>query len=345
MNDLHLAEVAEYGNNTHRGNLLGIEPYMTTADYASEEAFRAKLDGYLNVAREKGWLGERTLVVLPEYLGTWLAVAGERPAVHAARSLASAMRALALGHILSFALSLFSADERDKVAASLFRVKADHMARLYQSVFSGLARKYAVTIVAGSIVLPSPHVREGAVVTGRGPLYSVTAVYRPDGLAHPSLVRKAFPITAEQPFITPAPVTDLPIFDTPAGRLGVLICADSWYPAPYECLKAQGVDLLAVPSYVSGHGVWDKPWHGYDGAPAPDDVDPRDVGALTEGQAWRKYALAGRLARSGARYGLNVFLHGALWDLGAESGCAMLVNGQTVIEAKGGRAALLNLWL
>jgi len=345
MSDLRLTEMAEYGSNGRRGNLLGVEPFMTTADYASEEAFRARLDGYLKVAGQKGWLDERTIVVLPEYTGTWLAAAGEREAVYRAHSLQGAMRALALSHAFPFARALLSAREKDKVAASLFRVKAEQMARIYQAVFSNLARKHAVTIVAGSILLPSPQVKAGVVIAGDGPLYNVTAVYGPDGLAHAGLVRKAFPIAAELPFVAPAPVAELPAFDTPAGRLGVLICADSWYPEPYQCLKAQGVDLIAVPSYLSIHDVWDRPWRGYDGAPAPDDVDPRDVGALTEGQAWRKYSLAGRIAHAEARCGLNVFLRGALWDLAADSGCATIVSGQTVIEGRGGGAALLNLWL
>jgi hypothetical protein len=32
-------------------------------------------------------------------------------------------------------------------------------------------------------------------------------------------------------------------------------------------------------------------------------------------EAWRKYALPARMASSGARAGLNVFLRGKLWDL------------------------------
>jgi predicted amidohydrolase len=51
--------------------------------------------------------------------------------------------------------------------------------------------------------------------------------------------------------VDPAPLEQLPVYETRAGRLGVLVCADSWYPAPYQYLKEQGVELLAVPSFVS----------------------------------------------------------------------------------------------
>ncbi|MEP7356680.1 MAG: nitrilase-related carbon-nitrogen hydrolase, partial [Anaerolineales bacterium] len=234
--------------------------------------------------------------------------------------------------------------ERDRVSASLFRTQAEAMARRYQTIFSRLARENAVTVVAGSIPLPAPRVEAGQVIAGRGPIYAISALFRPDGTADPRLVHKVIPIDSESPFVTAGAAADLPVFDTPAGRLGVLICADSWYPAPYAQMKAGGAELLAVPSFVSEAGSWHKPWGGYNGAPAPADIDPGDVGRLTEGQAWRKYALAGRLAESGARHGINVFLRGELWDLGADNGASLAIRTGEIIQAGTG-PTLLNLWL
>jgi len=344
MGDLKNEEMIEQGADTGRGNLLGIQPTLTTADYASEASLFARLDKYLNDAGRRGWLNAHTVVVFPEYIGTWLVATGEKEALRRAQSLSLAMRALALSRVLAFATGLLAARERDRTAASLFRLKSASMARGYQAVFSALARKHGATIVAGSIVLPAPRVVEGALVAGRGPLYNATAVYGPDGAAHQTLVRKAYPIAHELPFVTPAPISELPVFNTPAGRLGVLICADAWYPAAYERLRAQGAQLIAVPSYIEADGAWDRPWLGYSGANAPSDVDARDVGVLTEGQAWRKYALAGRIVSAGARHGVNVFLRGALWDLGSD-GRSVMVNDGAVTEVTSDGAALLNLWL
>jgi len=342
---LHLQDIAVYGTDAQRGNLLGVQPFMEPADYASAETFAAKIGGYLDVAFGQGWLSEETIVVFPEYIGTWLVVAGEQARVHQAETVAAAMQALVLSHPLPFLKVLPSARAEDRVKYSLFRMKAARMAEIYQHVFSGLARKYAVTLVAGSIVLPSPEVRDGQLAIGAGRLYNTSAVYKPDGSAHPDLVRKVFPISAERPFTTPASAAELPVFATPAGRLGVLICADSWYPAAYEALKARQADLVAVPSYLAPDSIWDEPWRGYDGAPAPDDVDARDAGQITEGQAWLKYALAGRLAGAGVEHGINVFLRGNLWDLGSD-GHTVVVRGPTVAEARHvAGAALANSWL
>jgi predicted amidohydrolase len=42
------------------------------------------------------------------------------------------------------------------------------------------------------------------------------------------------------------------VVDTPAGRLGVLIGSDSWYPDNYRQLDEQGAQLVAVPAFVVG---------------------------------------------------------------------------------------------
>ncbi len=345
MSELLPGDILELGQDAGRGNLLGVQPFVRAADYASAEALRARLGQYLEIAAQRGWLNARTVVVWPEYVGTWLAAAGEWPPVYTAKRVDAAMRLLVVRHALRFAREVVGAREPDRVAASLFRLKAHDMARDYQAVFSGLARRYGVTTVAGSIVLPSPKVENGQVIAGAGPLYNVSAVFGPDGAPRANLVRKVVPITAEQPFTAPALIEDLPIFETPAGRLGVLICADSWYPAPYERLKAQGVELMAVPSSITTPGLWDKPWGGYDGAAMPADVDPGDIGRLTEGQAWRKYALAGRIASSGATRGINVFLHSALWDISGDCGQALAISEGQVTQSSGAGPAILNLWL
>jgi len=51
---------------------------------------------------------------------------------------------------------------------------------------------------------------------------------------------------------------DLPVFDTPLGRIGVLICYDAWFPEAARTLALRGADLLCIP------------------ANAPDDWVPQD---------------------------------------------------------------------
>ena len=186
-------EYVELGANAGRGNLLGIQPVMSERDYATDEAFYAKLDGYMRQAASHGWLGSRTIVVWPEYVGVWLASTGER----AAATLAGTMQNVALAHLPRFIAALLTSREKNRMNAAIFRTQAEAMARSYQAAFSRLAREYAVTVVGGSILLPAPSVQGGRVMAGKGALQSVSAVFRPDGTPYPFLVRKAFPTAGE----------------------------------------------------------------------------------------------------------------------------------------------------
>jgi hypothetical protein len=99
-------------------------------------------------------------------------------------------------------------------------------------VFSTLARRFGVTVVAGSLVLPAPRVEEGRVVVEDGPLAHASFVFRPDGSLHDRSVKKCLLGHDERGFMQAGLIVDLPSFEPPAGRLGVLIGRDSFSQAP-----------------------------------------------------------------------------------------------------------------
>jgi len=341
--DLNLTGVESFGEDRGNGNLLGIQPWMVPSDYASEERFRRKLDGYLAAARKAGFLGPDTVVVLPEYLGTWLVVVGEKASVYSAATVAEATRAMAFSNLPSLLRWTIVSPAPDRTRYALFRMKARSMAATYDRVLSGLARSYGVTLVGGSIVLPDPRIRDGRLAAGSGPLYNVCVVYGPDGRAQEPVVRKAFLIADERPFLAAGKVEDLRAYVTPAGKLGVLICADAWYPEAYEALARQRADLIVAPSYVFGDRSWERPWGGYENG-RPRGSQPAQ-GRLTEEEAWMAYAMPARLGDSGARAGMTVFLRGRLWDLGSDGESFAVANGVTHMSQRRDAAALINLWL
>jgi predicted amidohydrolase len=341
------AELRAIGTDRGRGNLLGVQPWLRPHDYANAATLEAALDAYLAQARRAGWLSSRSVVAFPEYVGTWLVVAGEKRAALDAGRADTALGLVAAANPVRFVRHYLAAPRGTDVTRwALFNAKSERMAADYQQVFGALARRHGVTIVAGSILLPDARVVDGRIaVTAGGRLHNVSAVFGPDGKARAPLVVKAFPISDELPFVAAGPVDALPVFDTPAGRLGVLICADAWYPQAYRPLRRQGARLLAVPSYSSGNAVWAKPWGGYNGAPAPADVDPADIGRISEGEAWLRHAMPRRAAQAGIEAGLNVFLRGDLWDLGSDGATIHVMgpaSGAGPIEE---RAVLTTLWL
>lgn len=55
-----------------------------------------------------------------------------------------------------------------------------------------------------------------------------------------------------------APGDDLPVFDTPWGKAGILICADRRWPETARVLRLKGARIVLIPSY----GMWglDNEW-------------------------------------------------------------------------------------
>ncbi|MGJ4746051.1 carbon-nitrogen hydrolase family protein [Leptospira sp. SA-E8] len=337
-----------YGKDSGKGNLIGVEPFMTPGDYSNHKRFLEKTESYLINAKLSGWITDKTIFVFPEYYGTWLVVSGEKSSLYTSPDLQSGMIYFILRNPLSFLYYFFTSQENDKVQSAIFKTKAYEMKEIYESTFSALAQKYKVTILAGSIVLPSPSIRNGKIVLGPSSLFNTSFVFGKDGLVLGEPIRKKFLTEEEKPFLdsNQKPGT---VIDTPAGKLGVLVCADSWFPESYSNLKKSGADLIAVPSYINRGqvSVWDQTWAGYNGEKNPADVDPKDIGKITEAQAWKKYALETRAARSGFKNGINVFLQGKLWDLGSDGQAFILRNGkpENVSVPEYNKNRIYNVWL
>lgn len=88
LSDLRSQVSVVQGQPGERGNLLAVQPELFTPDYQSAERLQLKFHAYLENARRQGLLNERTVVVFPEHVGTWLVASGEKPEVYAAAALA-----------------------------------------------------------------------------------------------------------------------------------------------------------------------------------------------------------------------------------------------------------------
>lgn len=352
-----LLECVSYGNDHGKGNLVGIQPWMEIHDFASQESFHDRMGEYFARARAEGWLNAKTTVVLPEYVATWLVIHGEKPAAIRASNVNVAMIHLILGNFKAFTRHAMHSPAKDRIKYAIFRSKAQSMLKVYVASFSKLARTYGVTIVAGSLVLPEL-ARDPAGKDEDGtswklahgdassPLYNTTLVFNPDGSTQDAVLHKIFPTPQELPFTEPGKLSALPIYKTPAGRLGVLNCADSWYADTYRKLAEMGgVDFLAVPSFVEKDGDMAKPWSGKNITPTPPEFEPSDYRKISYDDAWVKYALPGRNAKAKIPHAMNVFLRGKFWDMGSDGSSIITHAHKTLRGAVGVGAAMQNIWL
>jgi predicted amidohydrolase len=349
LSDLRIQLAVDEGQPGTRGNLLGIQPELFPADYQSTERLHRKLAAYLQQARDSGLLNDRTIVVLPEHVGTWLFASGEKNQVYQAPTLTEAMTWVSLSNPLKFISALLSAGSGKRIDDAHLRMKAPAMAEQYQSLFGGLAREFGVTLVAGSIVLPEPAIEHGQLKPGRGPLYNSSVAFGRDGMPIGQPQRQLFPMTYRHSHISPAAADSLQVIDTPAGRLGILIGSDSWYPRNYASLNKQGAELIAVPALVIGSGKWTQPWRGYR---TPEVVSETGLDSqhVSESEAWQRLTLTSHAPLSTARAGVSVFMRGQLWDQGSSGHSFVSREGRHIVEPapddKAHRGArMINIWL
>ncbi|AIS12245.1 Hydrolase, carbon-nitrogen family [Pseudomonas chlororaphis subsp. aurantiaca] len=344
LSDLRIQLAVDQGTPADHGNLLGIQPELFPTDYQSPERLHRKLAAYLQQARDQGLLNEKTVVVLPEHIGTWLMVSGEKNELYQAASLKEAMNWLAVSNPLPFLRALITAKGDNRLNDAHLRMKARSMAEQYQRLFGGLAKEFGITLVAGSIVLPEPVIEGSNLRIGSGALYNTTLVFGSDGLPIGQPQRQLYPTFDERGFIQASADQAVQVVDTPAGRLGVLIGSDSWYPDNYRKLNAQGAQLVAVPAFVMGRGAWDRPWRGYKNLSTPSEVSlkPEEV---SEGEAWRRLTLTSRAPSSLASAGVSVFLRGQFWDQGSAGQSFINSNGEHFADGDARGARLLNIWL
>ncbi len=344
LSDLRIKVALDEGVRADRGNLLGIQPDLYATDYQSLERLHRKLAAYLNQARDLGMIGPRTIVVLPEHIGTLLWARGEKDELYQAPRLAEANQWLGYSNPLLFARAWLDAKGDDRAQDTRLRMKARSMASDYQQLFGGLAQEFGVTLVAGSIILPDPRLEQGELVTGKGGLFNVSLVFGADGKPLGQPQRQLYPDFVQRRYVQPSPDSPLQVLDTPAGRLGVLIGSDSWYPANYAQLNAKGCELIAVPAALNGKDVWRERWRGN---PDRRDADQLGLtpGEVSEGEAWQRLSHGSRAPLSTARASVSVFLRGQFWDQFSDGQSFANHDGQTHSTDNGRGARLINLWL
>lgn len=173
---------------------------------------------------------------------------------------------------------------------------------------------------------------------------NVSLTFGPDGRPLGQPQRKVFPTRHELSYLNNGRGERLQVLDTPAGRLGVLIGTDSWYPDTYATLVEQRVELLAIPAALNQSGRWQQPWPGFDAELVPGDVRLAP-NSLSNAEAWQHLAVGERLLASGARGAAVAFAHSRLWNV-TEDGQSLLGSSQGMRQANpGGGAQLVNLWL
>ena len=287
--------------------------------------------------------GDKTVVILPEHLGTGLIAESEKSAVLQASNISKACQLAIWSNLISFIPEYLNApDLPEKKQYALFSMKSEKMANLYDFVFSSMANKYNVYVIPGSIIIKNPEIKEGRLKSKEGDLFNISLLYKPNGKAFPNIIKKAFPFKKEQAFIKSGSHENIPVFDLPIGKTKILISNDSWYPEAYT-QEDNNASIILSPGFLP-----EKPDSGWETivqelSPLPKDINPKK--SITTGSAQLEHGLPGRLNSNKIPTGVSSFLRGELWNIPNE-GYTIVYNRKEILtgyDIKG--ASIINLWL
>jgi nitrilase len=125
-----------------------------------------------------------------------------------------------------------------RLCANAVNLTSDHLAPLQKA-----AKAHAVTVVCG--------INEIDADFSGSTLYNSVVVLGPDGTLL-NRHRKLMPTNPERMVWGCGDASGLKVIDTPVGRVGTLICWESYMPLVRYALYAQGVDIYITPTYDSG---------------------------------------------------------------------------------------------
>jgi predicted amidohydrolase len=259
--------------------LVAIQMQYRLEDYRSAEAFRERVLGLMRTLRQRLPKGE-LLAVFPEDVGLGLIFTQDFERIQTSKTMVEAgLRLMERYQINAFA----SEGGFAGATRALLRTLSPFVERVYHETFAEAARVAKAWIVAGS-----------APIAQNECVYNICYAYNPKG-ERVVVQRKInlVPLEQESGLNLCAAPRELPTVNTPAGKLGVLICLDGFYHELIDQHAKRGVRVIAMPSYNP------LPW------------------SKEEAQGWETGLLAG-VQKHPNLIGVNPMGVGGFFDVSAE---------------------------
>ncbi|CAF0755245.1 unnamed protein product [Didymodactylos carnosus] len=187
---------------------------------------------------------------------------------------------------------------------SFFRLFSRKTCETYLKLFSELAKETNCTIVAGSLyterleLILNQNKHYNIHYTSEG-LYNMSCVFEPINGNVCLIQGKQYPVADEIKFIDRY-LPSSSIYSIPYTNIniGIIICADSWFPQFYEKFidfnnnqKKFLFIIVALNMIDKNKNEWIYPWSGYSYFSTPNDVNIKHIQNLTLEQAWYTYAI------------------------------------------------------
>lgn len=337
------------GFSRKQGNIVGIQPYLYTADYSTPERLYRKLELYMEKAKSSGYLKSDTVVVFPEHIGTLLFLMNEKASIYSEKEIDGVKPTLIYSNFHRFTWNfLASGWGGEKSFRALYLMKSEAVKNSYYAIFSKLALFYKVNILAGSIILPSPKVENKQIAIGGSDLGNTGFYFNSNGEVENIVFKKKFFYNSEENILQPDTNNTQAIFESKnlPFTFAVLFSKDSLYNDTYT-LDSKNVDVLISPAtFLQEEKIlWQEP--------GISDTFRKDRSLFVESdknlskqELWNKFGIQGKFPNLNNKAFMQVFLRGEFFEfkpIGQSS--TGLRYYKTEILEENTKSAIINLWL
>jgi hypothetical protein len=310
---------------------------MNELDYSSPERFYDKMESYMEEAKKNGFVKEGTIFLFPEHIGTPLVLLGEKKTVYAANSISSALTQIAIGNLFGYFNTYLASTNQKNRGEIIFKMKADEMKSTYENTFRKLSTLYGVTIIAGSILLPTSEINPetNKIQLKNGSIFNSSFIFLLDGKIFPKIGIKHNLAKTERLVAVSQNSKDVFL---EFNKSGIILSNDSLYSSMYG-EKSKNMEILLSPSALLENDEID--WKNIDIYGSKEILDT----SLTQTELWRKYSIFEKTKTSQAnRIVIQVFLLGKFFDLTLEGESSGMIRYVASEGLDNKNPAILNVW-
>jgi hypothetical protein len=333
------------GQDKKSGNIVGIQTFMVPADYSSPQRFHDKIESYIIRAKQKGFIKEKTLVFFPEHIGTFLFLMNEKKQIYTLKKWSEIEKYLKTTAMINN--SDLNFENPNELIKTKMIEKSDLILETYTNTFSSLAKKYEITLLSGSILLPNPQVKDNQLTISQGNFSHISLMYDKKGNIF-SHYEKNNLFDSEKIFSSngnlPPGSYSMPGF---TNKVVVMYSRDS-LENKYYTKQVYNTDLWLIMSYKLSNDI--IPWENvgisgdprYEAKPMFQDSEK----LLSNKVLYSKYGVSGKFQFFPTKNYIEVFFKGNFYELEFEGNSSFGIkqNRQETVE-NDFHSAILNIYL
>lgn len=256
-------------------DLFAVQPYMIPSDYFDQHRFYRKIEGFFVQAdRLRQSPSTPAVIAFPEDIATFLCLLGQSALLSRAQTIDQAFTDIGK-RLWRPMLATMMAQRHISVRRAFFCLTAPATWSVWHSTMADLARKHAMTVVAGSALLPENAFgyNQDRFKAESAAVYNLSVTYRPDGQML-SYTKKVNLVPGQEDVLDltggdfQAALATSVVPGTRSLSMATAICYDA-FMVPHTAnepdfhnvlagLDRAGAEIVVVPS--ANPWPWDQPW-------------------------------------------------------------------------------------